>query len=533
MKISRRGFVAGGVAAGASVPAAWYLYGKFKPKQGDPEQEPEPAVIVPPLEEALLARRLIGIWDFHVLEGGELFADLQSTQVELLLDVGPGGRALRGRLRPRTDATSGADEGWRVYGELASDKLPNLRWKLVSPRGSFDCLSTIDEVWGDWAAGLADATISGTAHRCGTQSGYSTSKAVFVARRRPFVEARQRINYRPELQGWLMSPGHRLFHQLWHASRDKWHKLTDERRNHLRVLGWQPGKANLERAARGPDRHRNGSGEDFLFMHRRMLGQVRVLQDFPSWRSLPAPRPYIEHGVDAFANYVMNVDGLSVPPAWEAPGDAEFNQWLRNIKSSEGYYGNIQLWEAQFQNPEYLSTLCLGELGSRIELGIHDWLHMRWASVGRDPNSGAALIYDRNPIDYAERFFRAENDYLGDPFSSHLNPVFWLFHGWIDDRIEDWYLAHEQFHPGEVQRQRIDDIAWFAPGPWVRVAQPWLGPAQAGCGAWGRSNRDELGVLDMETMKLALQVVFSEEEEAKRLGKQIPRRPFYARQLSS
>ncbi|HWK52655.1 MAG TPA: hypothetical protein VNR40_22335, partial [Steroidobacter sp.] len=167
-----------------------------------------------------------------------------------------------------------------------------------------------------------------------------------------------------------------------------------------------------------------------------------------------------------------------------------------------------------------------------IELGIHDWLHMRWASVGRDPNSGLALIYDRNPIDYGERYFRAENDYLGDPFSSHLNPVFWFFHGWIDERIEDWFLAHEQTHPGEVRRQLVDGVPWFAAGPWVRVTQPWLGPAEAGCGAWGRSNRGDFGVLDVETMKLALQVIFSEDREAHRLGKQVPRRPWYARHLA-
>lgn len=532
MKISRRGLIAGGTALGAgAVSAGLYLHDTFR-RQGDPAQEPEPAVVVPALEEFLLARRLVGIWDFHTVEGRELLAGLRADEAELLLDVGPGGRALRGRLRPKPRGPSHGDEGWRVYGELPYEKLPSLRWKLAGARESFDCQAVIDEVWGSWAAGHGEATISGTVRRLGVQPGYSASQTVFVAKRRPFIEARHRFGYKPELLAWLMSPGHRFFHQLWHASRDKWHELSKERRNHLRVLGWQPGRAHDERAARGADRHRNGSGEDFLFMHRRMLEQVRSMQEFPSWRSLPVPRPFIEHGVDAFANYVMNVDGASVPPAWEAPDDDEFNQWLRNIKSSEGYFGNFQRWEAQFQNPEYLSTLCLGELGSRIELGIHDWLHMRWASVGRDPNSGVALIYDRDPIDFGERFFRAENDYLGDPFSSHLNPVFWCFHGWIDDRIEDWFLAHEQTHPGEVRRQLVDGVSWFAPGPWVRVGQPWLGPAEAGCGAWGRGNGGGPGVLDVETMKLALQVIFSEDEEVERLGKRVPRRPWYARHLA-
>ena len=57
-----------------------------------------------------------------------------------------------------------------------------------------------------------------------------------------------------------------------------------------------------------------------------------------------------------------------------------------------------------------------------------------------------------------------------------MNPVFWSFHGWIDDRIEDWYRAHERFHPGEVQRREAEGIQWFAPGRWVEVGVPgWSG----------------------------------------------------------
>ncbi len=31
-----------------------------------------------------------------------------------------------------------------------------------------------------------------------------------------------------------------------------------------------------------------------------------------------------------------------------------------------------------------------------------------------------------------------ENDWLGSPFSSHVNKHFWKLHGWIDDRIAAW-----------------------------------------------------------------------------------------------
>ena len=55
-------------------------------------------------------------------------------------------------------------------------------------------------------------------------------------------------------------------------------------------------------------------------------------------------------------------------------------------------------------------------------------------------------------------------------------PHFWRLHGWIDDRIDDWFAAHEQLHPGEVVRQPHGAVNWFKPGRWVQVAEPWVWP---------------------------------------------------------
>ncbi|MNH23452.1 hypothetical protein D3C76_745110 [compost metagenome] len=78
----------------------------------------------------------------------------------------------------------------------------------------------------------------------------------------------------------------------------------------------------------------------------------------------------------------------------------------------------------------------------------------------------------------------------------------------------------------------IDGVPWFAPGRWVRVAEPWLGPTRDGCGAWGLGNGGGTGKLDIETMKLALQAIFSPEEDADRLADRVPQRPWYARHLA-
>ena len=136
---------------------------------------------------------------------------------------------------------------------------------------------------------------------------------------------------------------------------------------------------------------------------------------------------------------------------------------------------------------------------------------------------------DRNQTDYAARWFREENDFLGDPFSSHVNPVFWRFHGWIDDRIEDWYRAHERAHPGEVQRREVNGVSWFAPGRWVQVGDPWLGPMTHGCGDFRCRGRG--GEMEVEAMKLALRIAFSGEREVDELLRRTPRRPWYARHM--
>lgn len=529
MKVSRRGMLAGLVAAGVVLPAGWYGRQKWNQVQEAELSSDEPAVPVDDLPNAFLAERLVGIWDWQLVDAHPALAALAGP-LELLLDVGQGARAVRGYL----GRAPYADDGLQVYGPLAAEHLPTLRWKMVAPSGAaYDCDAVLDEIWGDWSEGGGGATISGQVRVAGTQPGYSGPQARFVASRRAFVEARERLPFVAALHDDLISPQRRYYHQLWHASRDRWHRIDESRRQMIRALGWQVGPLGKERNARGHDRHRNGSGEDFLFMHRHMLHGVREIQDLRSWPCMPAPRPYLGQGTQAFVDYLSNRTGYSVPPTWQASGDDAFSQWLYYLKSNQGLYANFQLWEAQLHDPQYLSTLCLGELGSRIELGIHDWLHMRWAALGRDPDSGLPMAYARRNYDFAGRWFGAGNDFLGDPFSSHVNPVFWAFHGWIDERLNDWFLAHQQAHPGEVLPLTVNGIPWFAPGRWVRVAEPWLGPSREGCGAWGLGNGGGSDKLDIETMKLALQVIFSPEEEADRLAGRVPQRPWYGRHLAA
>ena len=88
----------------------------------------------------------------------------------------------------------------------------------------------------------------------------------------------------------------RLHHMLWHTSRNNWLRFSSEVREKFEQLGWAPPRPAID-AERRPilDNH---SGEDFLFMHRRMIAAVNARlaeiadPDYPKvegWARFPLP----------------------------------------------------------------------------------------------------------------------------------------------------------------------------------------------------------------------------------------------------
>ncbi|WP_350403573.1 twin-arginine translocation signal domain-containing protein [Pseudomonas sp. W17] len=540
MRFSRRGFLTGLAVTGAAIPVAYYTQKELLRQDVRRKEEQEITPGEAKLEVALdpgvrLADHLRGIWDIEFLDANGP-QSLPRKGCELLLDAGPTGRGLRGLLGRAQSLRGDGPVEFMVQGDLASVDAARLRWRLfaggrIAGAPSHECQVVLDEVWASWG-NAGSGTLSGSLQSLQASPLAPVSAARFVARKRVFPAARDQSGLSPALLAWLVSPQHRLFHQLWHASRDRWHTLPKDKRNSLRGLGWQPGPVKHERDARGRRKHRNASGIDFLFMHRHMLLHARSLQpDLVSWQQLPQPCARLEQDRQAFIRYFENHDGCSVPPAWVADDDEEFTQWLHGLKSDAAFYGNFQVWESQYQDPEYLSRLTLGQFGSEVELGLHDWLHMRWADVARDPSNGMPVMEARLSSDFAGRWYQPQNDFLGDPFSSHVHPMFWKFHGWIDDRIDDWFRAHERYHPGEVLRREVNGVPWFAPGRWVEIDDPWLGASTHGCGPLGNAPGEMSLEMDQEVMKLALRIALSRDEEVLDLLKRAPRRPWYAQHL--
>jgi hypothetical protein len=221
-----------------------------------------------------------------------------------------------------------------------------------------------------------------------------------------------------------MAQRHQRFHHyLWHRVRNSWPRLKEGERRAVRAVNpaWEPPRPAVD-AAQRPLRD-NDSGEDFLFMHRRMIAAVNAILASVADPSYP------------------RVEGWRrVPP----PGDADYpvpvfpGSGLEEVKSVERFERFIAPWERQYTDPDYLRGATLGQLGSDIEFTIHNDMHMRWAApshVGYRPSTAITQSI-------GAQWDAPAYDYLGDTYSSHVNPVFWKLHGWVDDRIEDWKRAN-------------------------------------------------------------------------------------------
>ena len=224
---------------------------------------------------------------------------------------------------------------------------------------------------------------------------------------------------------------HRIHHYLWHEVRNNWLDYNDVIKNELRNMGWEPPRPALSKSDPVTGDQTaildNFSGEDFLFMHREMIKLVNEIltqvsdPQYPKvegWKIIPRPG---------------DLD-YPVPPAWDG-ADPIF----ATTKSDEFFNTRFLPWEIRYTDPSFLSQITLGELGSRLEFSIHNMMHLRWSS---QPTVERPLTDPTDPDIIDFQFDDPSYNYLADTYSSHVIPIFWKLHGWIDDRIEDWKNAH-------------------------------------------------------------------------------------------
>jgi hypothetical protein len=109
----------------------------------------------------------------------------------------------------------------------------------------------------------------------------------------------------------------------------------------------------------------------------------------------------------------------------------ESNNIIDFTKSSEFFYNVMRSIAIIFYTTTILGTLSLGALGNLIEFTIHNSMHNRWANYNGailpDPKTG--VLKQRDTFDFDPMWDDPKNDYLGEFYSSHVNPLFWRLHG--------------------------------------------------------------------------------------------------------
>jgi hypothetical protein len=203
------------------------------------------------------------------------------------------------------------------------------------------------------ARGISDAV----AHE-GRPAGLVAS---FVAVRRDFLEAREVIPLPAPVVEMLASRHHRLHHMVWHSTRTMWSLISSEKRDQITQLGWRPGGRELRPALRGgTPLVTNGSGEDFLFMHRQMIQEVNAKmveigeKPIKGWPVVPPPGPLIVEPDFSAPNPVLllpgNPDGFTVPPMWFSANEAT-NRRIAHLKTDDHYWSRMRWWDREFKNP--------------------------------------------------------------------------------------------------------------------------------------------------------------------------------------
>jgi hypothetical protein len=278
----------------------------------------------------------------------------------------------------------------------------------------------------------------------------------------------------------LASRRHRLQHALWHTVRTQWHALKGDTSAvaKIKARGWWPKRPPF-RETRALDLE-NGAGEDFLYMHRKMILMLRDVYANAGatppagWTALPdaaAPQTvYNEATAAETKTFVFAPDssGFMVPPPAR---DDDIDRMMKSPTFQSGVMRPLS--GGLFQSPHFLSAVTLGELGNLLEFTIHGWMHVRWTHTLYDSASGdpvgRASLFDIDP-----KWDEPSNDDLGDFYSSHVHPTFWRLHGWIDDRINDWARVNTD----RITSTTVDDVPWFAAdGKMVQVEQPFYWPS--------------------------------------------------------
>ncbi len=449
----------------------------------------------------------LGIWTYRSFhnkpEVVEDFNDIRLWQATLSLEsAGPD--LVTGRI-----GAGGYD--LELHGSISNDsEIPSIKLRGIGVNGTptegwvYDYVGVLSPIWPD--GDQQRPTILGTVIRSAPHSPNRPAGLTysFIAVNNSTPVATYQL---PQIvTEHFADRVHRLHHAVWHGIRGNWNGLSREEQEALVNLDWGiPGNrfALISPAERTRPAVTNGSGEDFLFFHRQMVVEYKKLmaqagEDPIEWPEIPQPGVL---GANGIAN--------AVPSMWSIAQYPNVERRFANVKSDSCFWSRMRWWDYQFKDPTYLASLTLSEFGAIIEFSVHNDMHIRWSASPRDPDTNEQLHLGRPDYDFSTKWDNPRYDWLGEFYSSHVNPVFWRLHGWIDDRIEDWFSAHEWKHPGEVTRVEKGGVHWFTPGKWVAVENPWVWPESLGGYGHGHDHHDpDLNVKRIASAEKAMAILF-------------------------
>lgn len=428
------------------------------------------------------------------------FSKLRFAEAELTLVANLNG-TVAGVLSWPTNEDDSERAVMTVEGELVTREPPLIRLRGAGAKGSaieaFEYIYelTLAKHWPE-TTGPRQCLVGSVMRAKDHGNAKAGATASVIAVRRDFLEPRDipGVALSPSTIGMLSSKWHRLWHAAWHTVRGQWPNFQKETtRTAITDLGWGVARPPRKKRTEGNNLILdNGAGEDFLFMHRWMITMVHSgyedqgLPPPPSWKRIPAADV-------AQLVYSLDSSGPSGQTVFKRDAVASGNmvastgEW---VKTPDYFSTVMRQWEANYTSPSVLASLSLGALGNLLEFTIHNAMHNRWMTPARDPETGELIIDpetgdpdSRPTFDFSDKWSSPKYDFLGEFYSSHVNPVFWRLHGWVDDRIEDWFKAQEASRPGVIKRRELHGVEWFeVNAPWVMIDEPFVGVSLDGHG---------------------------------------------------
>jgi hypothetical protein len=287
---------------------------------------------------------------------------------------------------------------------------------------------------------------------------------------------------------------YRMHNLLWREIRRYWNQYPRDVQDRIRELGWEPPRPATDENER-PILD-NDSGEDFFFTNRQLIRRVnRILTrvgdplypQVEGWVQLPGPGD----------------PDFPVPPPWFDPGShAIVNRYVARIKTDVVFEKHLRTWEKTFTDPTFLRSVSLGTLGGLVDYYLVNPFRRRWAEP---PGAMRPAVGPADTATIGPEWDDPRYDFLSDHYAMHVNPIYWRFAGWVDDRLEEWKYANGVFGdefwrgtwvgilPEEQPAPRLTDEAAPVPDPGLVVMEELT----ATLATTGLSSLRDVGDLDL------------------------------------